>query len=62
MRKNKIEFFTQNLVDGARDAESFLGPKVELGSVPTGLNLTQPLTAPKNFRDVWHTLGYGACN
>ena len=46
----------------ARNPESFLGPKVELGSVPLGLNLTQPLTAPKNFRDVWRTQVYGARN
>ena len=35
--------------DGARDAESFLGPKVELGSAPLGLNLTQPLRPQKTF-------------
>ena len=44
----------------ARNAERFGGPKVELGSVPSGLNLTQPLRAPKNFSDVWRTQGYAA--
>ena len=43
MQKKKCTFFSLTIFFNrrfcARDAESFLGPKVELGSVPKGLNL-----------------------